>query len=153
MAEKRKLANIPKVLLLYRLHTDNVSNIHAKEQAGGARVIRQAELEKLGLQPTLDELFVHNSSRPKNNTDIKTFLTMQEKWLQKIIDANKKSHIYKEKSLRKVIYKRWYDICSINLSHGTIVWEKFKNSSLYKLGGSKRMFDSIKIFIKTFWKK
>ena len=148
MANFGYLANIPKVLLHYRIRPESVSSVHSKKQKTGASLVRRKLLIKLGLLPSEKDIETHNSTKPSHGENIISFLDKEEIWLMKIIGANNQSKIYKEKSLDKIIYERWRVLCGLNTKNGLMVWRKFRSSPLFKLGGKKRNFDSMKILIK-----
>ncbi|MCX6786449.1 MAG: glycosyltransferase [Candidatus Kaiserbacteria bacterium] len=147
ISQYSKLANLPKMLLRYRIHTENVSHVYAQVQKDGASLVRQQQLEKLGLNPSEEDMYIHNSFAPKKQ-NITDFIGKEESWLTKIIDANAQTQMYSSASLSKIIYTRWRTVCGSNTKGGFSVWRKYHTSLLFKLGGTERYFDSVKIFIK-----
>jgi len=145
LSKHEKLANIPKILLLYRLHKENVTNIYSDKNKKSSSFIRLQQLKELGLSPTPEDMTIHNSIR-SNLNDL-------EKWLTKIIDANKISHVHREKSLQKIIYLRWHEACSFHCKEGLITYTKFKNSILYKTCTENKTLDTLKILIKSLLKR
>lgn len=149
ISQYSKLANLPKVLLQYRLHAESVSHVYAHVQKDGASLVRQLQLERLGLHPNEEDMYIHNSLRPKEGQNIADFIGKEESWLTKIIDANSQTQIYSPTSLSKTIYIRWRRTAGdFNTKGGLSVWRKYYTSPLFKLGGTERYFDSVKIFIK-----
>ncbi len=146
MSKKNQLANLPEVLLKYRLHNKSVTHINTETRKAGVSAIRQKQLETLGLSPNEEDMRIHNSICPTSGENIETFLQKEERWLKKIIEANK--NIYAEDSLRKIIYARWYLICMTNRKRGFTVWKKFTQSELSCGSIWFQTFDSVKIFIR-----
>lgn len=142
------ITNINKVLLLYRVHNKNKGKVFNKETANTGHGVRMRLLNKLRLQPTEQEFISHNSTKPNEKQDLLSFIIGSEKWFLKIIEANKRTKIYKSKSLEKVIYQRWYLVCALNSTGGLVVWKKFLTSPLFKLGRNKIHVDCLKILIK-----
>jgi len=105
------LANIGEVLLLYRLHDQQVGQIHYEEQLACAGKVRLALLLNLGIIPTLEEYNIHQSiSSWRFNAD-QFYLDKMEMWLCKLIDANKKFGVYHEKIFIEVLCRRWLEAC------------------------------------------
>lgn len=143
------ITNINKVLLLYRVHDKNKGKIFNKETANTGHSVRMKLLNKLNIIPTEQEFILHNSLRQGEKQNLLSFVIESEKWLLKIINANKKTKTYKTESLEKVIYERWRVLCGLNTKGEINVWKKFKSSELFRLGKNRRLLDSIKIFIKS----
>jgi len=144
-------ANIPKVLLFYRMHLKNTSRIFKKEMDEAAYRVRSKILKKLGIIENEEEKRLHNFLFPREGETVAEFLKKEEKWLIKILEANKKTHFYKTNSLNKVLYERWRVICGKNAKKSFFVWKKYKNSLLFNIGSQKRYWDNLKIFIKCFF--
>lgn len=140
-----KLANIPKVVLLYRVHASSVSRTHSGVQKKGAGLVQENLLKTLQLTPTEEDIRIHRSIRPQDNESLSDFLLKEEIWLKRIIEANNTTQIYETKALSKVIYTRWETICGINRKGGMRVYSTFKNSPL---SHNKTLIDSLKMFIK-----
>ena len=74
-AAKVRFANIPSVLLEYRIHDDQVGKQHGGEQQKVAASVRAKQLKSLGLTPSRKELELHNRiSRwelPKENAELR----------------------------------------------------------------------------------
>ncbi|MEO8637388.1 MAG: glycosyltransferase [Candidatus Taylorbacteria bacterium] len=153
MSRVTKIANIPEVLLLYRVHKKSSSQINALQNRFGADNLRREQLLALGMNPSPEEVILHNSLWGKEQESIADFLKKEEAWLLKILLANKKTLMYSQSSLEKVIFKRWRTICGFNTSDGLAVWKKFIASPLYDFGGKKRYIDSLKIFLKSLIRK
>ena len=148
-----KLANLPKILLLYRSHKSSICHSHTSAQAKGASFIRKKQLIALGLTPNEKDLYTHNSLYPKKEEKISNFIKKEEEWLMKILDTNKKNKIYNTDSLSKIIYIRWRTICGLNSNEGLRVWKNFIKSPLYGSYNKNKIWDSTKILIKSLLKK
>lgn len=148
MAKYANIANLPEVLLLYRMHTKSVSSSNTSRQKEGASSVRRVQLEKLGLNPRDEDMRIHNSLRPNDGESVMDFLNKEENWLLKIKNANTEKNIYKPESLGRVAAARWYLLCSSNAKHVN-VWRKFKNSEL----SSGKFFENLKLFLKCLLQK
>lgn len=148
------VANIDKILLMYRVHKQSASNVFKQQTSNTAFNVREKLLRKIGLDPSLDEIRLHNSLKPTDNESIDSFLDREESWLIKIIRTNDISHVHNTDSLNKIIYKRWKTICGFNTGKGIQTWNKFRSSKLFKLGtGKRRTVDCTKLFVKSLLKR
>lgn len=148
-----KLANIPEVLLQYRVHKKGYSKEHHDLGFADAMKLREKQLLNLGLHPGEEERRLHNSFKSTVDEPTALFIAKEENWLQKIVSANEKTKRYDENALHAVIYERWRTVCGMNAKEGLIVWNKFHTSPLFALGGAKKYFDSLKIFVKCVLRK
>lgn len=142
-----KLANIPKILLLYRVHKENISHRYSDKQRNGALHIQKKGLHILGLSPSPEEMRLNNSIRPKEKETATVFIKKEDRWLRKIIDANAVKKIYDDTALAKIIYLRWKTICGNNTKNGLAVWKQFVQSPIFQMK-PYQLLDGIKIFIK-----
>lgn len=146
-----KISNIPKVLLLYRMHQASVSADYSAAQKENSNKVRLDLLKQLNLTPTEKELSIHASFSPPDWCDKKTFLNLIEVWLNKILLANQASRIYSQKALQKIIADRWLNACSANSSLGLWTWKKYRQAKF-----SKSVFtwdEPLKLFAKCLIKK
>jgi hypothetical protein len=83
-----QVANLPDVVLNYRLHSAQVSSAQAEEQYQAALRVRRSLLENCGLQPTEAEIALHETlvlGRPSSGRD---YLEQVACWLARLEDAN-----------------------------------------------------------------
>ncbi|MBD1835573.1 glycosyltransferase family 2 protein [Cyanobacteria bacterium FACHB-472] len=123
-----KLANIGEVLLLYRLHANQIGQRHKQEQISSAKRFLLSELETLGLQPTADELNLHQALTCCQFKATKDFVNLAHIWLKKIKSANDKTQIYNKIALSNVLGQRWFFLCNATTQLGWWIWETFWNS-------------------------
>ena len=150
LSQHTKLANIPRILLEYRVHAKSVSHEEIESQRDGASRIRLAQLHALGLQPTPDQVRLHNTVHPKAGENVSSFLHASEAWLLSIRDANEKKPTYARASLARVLYERWRALCSLNAAADPSVAAIFISSPLFRFGSGKRYLDALKIAIRGF---
>ena len=151
MSECAKLANLPEVLLYYRMHQANVSHTVPFKYREGTPLKRKT-LGKLGISPNEKEMRLHNSYKPENGENTQEFIKGQETWLRKIIDANIKKKIYNKNALAEVSYLRFRTVCGTNTSAGLNTWKQFVGSPLFHVT-PLHILDATKIFIKCLLKK
>jgi len=144
-----KFANLPKILLYYRMHPANISKLKSDKQKIGATNARLNMLKKLGINPTDEELEIHASLKAVL-VEGRTFLERSEQWLNKLIEANRIKKVFAEDSLKKVIANHWLHVCKNNFELGWYAWKKFWQSDLSKNLDMKTEWPVlIKFFLKT----
>ena len=99
-----KFANLPEVLLLYRLHNNQTGTHYSNNQLELSNKIRLDLLNQLGLTPTRKEFEVHEKVSRYQYVDIYD----AEKWLYKIYQHNKKNHLLDDKALKKFLDDKWW---------------------------------------------
>lgn len=60
MAANFRLANIPEVLVRYRIHAKNISTEHRSEQKTAAEIISQLHRNQIGMSPLAHDTEIHN---------------------------------------------------------------------------------------------
>ena len=124
------LANIGEVLLRYRLHTQQVGQMHNEEQFACAGKVRLGLLLNLGITPTAEEFNIHQSiSSWRFNAD-QFYLDKVEIWLCRLIDANKKAGVYPEKIFFEILCRRWLEACYALTELGPRTFKKYLFSPL-----------------------
>lgn len=147
------IANIPKVLLFYRIHPESIFQANRQAVRDVGYRLRAGMLKKIGIEQSEEEKRLHNFLKPAENESLSDYLDKEEAWLLKILDANKKQAAYKTESLNKVIYERWLSVCAMNKKNGLPVLKRCRASVLFTIGGKKKYPDLIKMLIKYFLKK
>jgi glycosyltransferase involved in cell wall biosynthesis len=109
LADHTCFANLPEVLLFYRSHPRQVGQRHREEQILGAGHVREAQLARLGLAPTAEEMELHN--RIAEGHFDPEFVTQSEVWLRTLLFANRREHIFPEPEFSRLLSQRWFEIC------------------------------------------
>ena len=129
------LANIPEVLVRYRLHPQQVVNAHETTKIESAQRIRIAQLHRLGLAPDNDELRLHESLSGWQFTPTRQFITDTHLWLMKLMNANQAAGVYSADAFSKVLAHRWAAACAAATHLGLWTWEMFTHSPLQVCAG------------------
>lgn len=147
-----KICNLKEVLILYRIHQNSdsyrqaiLTNATQKKDSE----IRLNQLVKLGINPTTEELNVHNSISTNNLAGIKNKIDIIsiEEWFIKLYHKNVKEKIYDEDAFLNIIKKKWSNVCYNSARLGNWIYFYFKRSFLgrgYKFGVVKE----VKFFFK-----
>lgn len=136
ISDQYKVANISNLLLKYRWHDSNVSVLHAEKQQILKDEIICRQLNKIGLFPTREDLFLHkitydqyrfNEKSPKINfTDYDGL----DKWFSKIVRANALCHKYNQQELIAFLWTRWIVLCISQKQYSKIFKPDFVNYNI-----------------------
>lgn len=119
------LSNIDKILLLYRLHPEQVGKMYKDIQQKTSNKIRFMQIERLGINPSEEEYELHQDISTYKFQSSKDFLNKSHLWLLKLSHANKMNNYYPEPSFSEVLAERWFHICNNAANLGLIVWKMF----------------------------
>jgi glycosyltransferase involved in cell wall biosynthesis len=112
VSENSALQNLPEKLLCYRTHSGQITTSgNSVIRIDSVTKIRMRQLEKLGILPTENEIRIHNVLSDGIAADYDLQLEDAEKWLLKIIAANKLNPLLNSQYLKKIIFERWLRLC------------------------------------------
>jgi glycosyltransferase involved in cell wall biosynthesis len=123
------ISNVPRVLFLYRLHCQQVGALYAEEQRFFSNHVWRAQLEKLDIQPTADELLLHGGQFSRSRENVERYL----EWLSRIQDANRKTGLYPEPVLSRVLAEQWFSVCKGSARLGGWTWEMFRKAPFSRM--------------------
>ncbi len=110
---KTKFADIPEILLKYRIHASQVSRQFRDEQMENGNKVRRILLERAGFRFTERELRMHcllgNSQIITSLKD----LAVLSFWFSKMLEQNRKIKYIDQSVFEKILAKQWYDACGI----------------------------------------
>lgn len=99
-------ANVTEILLKYRIHGKAVSSDKKVLQHECTLGIIQEQLNKLDIKLVEKNENIHvNLLFERQRYDLK-----YKKWIKYIIKQNKKYHVYNEKKLKNILWKKWAEI-------------------------------------------
>ena len=136
IAEKRAIANIPEVLLHYRVHPAQMGTSYSDDLRASEHKRGQAyQLERMGLSPTREGIDIHNflSVVKLPTTPVyPSFNSMQKanEWLLKLKTANDRSQVYSEPMFSQILSTHWYFLCRANTKIGLGAWRTYSSSPL-----------------------
>lgn len=125
-----RFANLRAPLVRYRCHATQVSAVHAMPQAAISRAIRLRRLRALGVEPSADELKVHDALLARNAAPDAERLAATRRWLERLRDANRAAARYAEPAFSRVLATRWYRCCAESVLLGSAPAEAFLRTSL-----------------------
>ncbi|MBA3971942.1 MAG: hypothetical protein H0X46_07320, partial [Bacteroidetes bacterium] len=134
ISEKHELANVPDILLNYRVHSNQITgNIHLADQRyKSVNTLRGRHLEKMGVTPAADEVKIHDLVSDGRKAESQTELHLAEQWLKKLVSENDKHQKLDKHSFEKIILERWLRMC-FNYYGGAKGLSFFYSSSLNKM--------------------
>lgn len=125
-----QLANIEKILLLYRTHPDQVGTRHSRVKYKSADSIYKLFLNELGITPTGEEMELHIAISRWQYPGNRRFVEMAEDWLRKLRKVNRLKAVLPERAFSSVISEKWLATCEGNLELGGWILMKYLRSSL-----------------------
>jgi len=108
-----KVENLTNNLVKYRWHNSNISNTKRDILTALNKKIYLRELQILGINPSAEELDIHNAIREKESQSVpdKEFFLQLKAWMKKLAEANKQNKIYDHQTLLATICFRWIFAC------------------------------------------
>lgn len=104
-----RAANLPDVVLDYRLHAQQVSSDSSARQYEASVRVRRQMLQEAGIEPTDDDMALHESvilERPLREAD---YLARLAAWFGKLEDANARSAYWDAGELHRLLRGRFHD--------------------------------------------
>lgn len=129
-AQKLKMANLPKVLQCYRIHSGQVGQRYGTGQAHTATTVRARQLQRLKLGASKRELALHNEISTWQFSTNTAYLRRIEAWLSAIDRANQQNLQYDPAALKAALERRWWAACRVAAQHNPESWRLYKNSAL-----------------------
>jgi glycosyltransferase involved in cell wall biosynthesis len=106
------LANIPEVLLLYRLHPQQMGQSYKEElRIESTYRVWSILFDDLNVSFTREELEIHRRLWQWQIKYTEEFIGQTEQWFSKLRKANQKTQVYAEPNLTKYLGDRWFIIC------------------------------------------
>jgi glycosyltransferase involved in cell wall biosynthesis len=106
-----KLANIPKILLNYRVHSQQISSVKINEMKNSRKEVHKDQITFLDINPTEVELELHhNIGQMAVTKPSQDFVQQAEVWLQRLYFANQQKNIYPESQFSELLTERWFMI-------------------------------------------
>jgi hypothetical protein len=115
--EKHHLAILPKVLVDYRTHTNNLTATQSEKMKNAVVGIQKRQLENLKLDISEEVMKLHYDISFGGNVQVPEV----EKWLIRIKKANEQHPLYDQKSLHFVLSHRWVKIFERNKESSSLL--------------------------------
>lgn len=125
------IANLPEVLLSYRVFDQSFSESNREAQLRSLKKIHAEEIKRFGLEPSEEELNLHLSFALFSLPTEPSFITDIERWLLKLKQANDKKRLYPTKDFDHLLSTYWLRVCFSNYRDYKN-WKLFYRSDLSK---------------------
>lgn len=143
-----RFANIPEVLLQYRLHENSVSaSNQSVQQEKTYNVIRLA-FKKAGMQISNEEITLFRQVIYAQFKADKHFITEAERLLSQLVKANEQTKFLPEDELRRVVAEKWFHLCYNTTQLGAWVRRRYRDSKLPK-PENPGLLTRLKFFVKS----
>ena len=126
-----EFANIQKVLLNYRIGSEQICAVYAAEQTAAMAPIRLQRLRELGIEPDqsdqeLHEIIMNNTLVPEAR-----YLDRAERWLMRLYSANNAGGAYPSDIFSRRLLEIWFSICLIHYDGAVCSWKRCLYSPLW----------------------
>lgn len=142
-----RVSSVPEVLYRYRSHSMQVTKVQKQQQQWFARQIRLQQLEELGLQPSDDEISLHESICTWQVEGDKERVKKIEDWLVKLKSTNLRNGKYPKTAFARVLADYWFAACTRNARLGLWTYKTFLGSPL-ATDASMRASHKLKFLVK-----
>ena len=138
LAVKHKLGNLPEVLVLGRVHDQQITGQTVDLGQAKKQEIARRQLRALGVEAGEEDLRRHailgRLAKLDHRPD-REFLEWAERWLRKLEDANQITSIYAEPIFSRVLGSYWMKACRRSSTAALSTWTRFLRSPLRRGAG------------------
>jgi glycosyltransferase involved in cell wall biosynthesis len=147
-ADVAGIANLPEVLLRYRLHAQSVSHTNRRVQQQTADRIRREQLVKLGIDASDREMFVHTTLVRGAPHTLALDIGEAEAWLVRLLQGNRQHGYVDHRVLSAVLYEMWFKLCRAHRSRLRSAAGRFLKSPLAAgMALPNRLADAARLFM------
>ena len=114
LSRQTNISNIPQVLHQYRLSPGQISQKHGREQLQCHMRAQKDLLNRLGIEPTEAESYLHGAISFQRSVLRREYLTDAARWLARLQSANSKRGEYPEPAFTKILRYFWTATCQRN---------------------------------------
>jgi hypothetical protein len=125
-----KAANLPEILLNYRVHGQSLTGLDWSAMDEQAILIIRTQLLALGLSPTAEELRFHRQLAMGRLEMTPSRLDQAESWLTTLHAANQLERTLSHEALAELLSDLWFRTCLHTARHGFWVARRYSSSPL-----------------------
>jgi glycosyltransferase involved in cell wall biosynthesis len=111
LAEVTQVANVPEVLLKYRLHPESVSHTNRGTQQDTADRIRREQLRRVGIEADERQMVIHTTLMRGAPHTLNVGVDEAEAWMAALLEANRRSGYCDQAALGALLYEMWFKLC------------------------------------------
>lgn len=130
------VANIPEVLMKIRTCSQSITRRYPDEvHYKNLSIVHSKFVRVMGIEPSDEELALHLSMCTRAfPLQSLAELDSLENWLFRLLDANRKTHIFDQNALTELLAEQWVSACAYSNIFLLPKWKKFSRSELYTMG-------------------
>ena len=112
-AANARYANVPRALVRYRHHPQQVSRQHADAQLEASRRVRGRMLNSLGVHPSSEESDLHERLCYWDVPPERSVLAATRAWFDRLAAANRGAERFPEPAFSRLLITRWGRVCAL----------------------------------------
>lgn len=129
--QRTRLANIPMIMLLYRISDSQVCQVYNGEQRNNSARIRESQLNLLGIFPDDEQRQLHESISRCEFSEYPLHMDRIEDWLMGIREANVRMNHYPEPFFSERVADVWFQVCLNAANSGSCSFTRMWISPLF----------------------
>ena len=114
LSELTNSLNLKKILVRYRVHSNQISLQSRQNQISNAKNIRTELIKKLGIDPSQEDVEIHQSICELDFKPESEYFNKVNLWFKKIIEFNKTAKRYDFRGLNNVICQYWLSMIAVS---------------------------------------
>lgn len=123
-------ANLPDVLIYYRVHINQESNLYNNEQLQTAHNIQKTLFNKLGIIPSQDEWILNDRLMHHQYLPSLSFIEGAASWINRLYKANLSKNIFPKQEFASILALLLFDACSDSTHLSLKTWIIFYKSQV-----------------------
>lgn len=144
-----QVANLPSVLLGYRLHPHSISHSNRDTQRQTADRVRREQIQRLGIEPTEHQMAIHTTLMRGAPHTLTLDLDEAEAWLSTLLEANRRTGFVEQMVLSSMLYEKWFKLCRAHRPQTRSIVRRFLASSLGTgTPWFNRLADSLRLLVR-----
>jgi hypothetical protein len=137
------IGNLREVLLLYRVHAEQAGRRERAVRLQEGERIRRAHLDRLGVQFSPEEQALHHAVSMGEAPAMRNWLAHAAGWLEKILDANARRHLFAAHILNRVLSDQLLLTYARNIGFRPRAYHPFLRSPLRDALGPRALLSLI----------
>lgn len=126
------IENIPRPLLVWRIHQDGVTHRKFNKSNATAMKVQKDELSKLGIVPSEDEASFHRAVGNSSGFSTLTEIRKACEWLELLLQRNLEFQAYSPQGLRQVVAMIWFRLCLNSSGMGVRVLMEYLRAPFFR---------------------
>lgn len=151
ISTKTKLTNLPEILLQYRMHSGQITQLKQKKQHESISKIRSSILrESLKFDFSDREFVLHNSLLNNSYSLSREYVIDAKKWLLRLVEQNRRLKTYNQNLFENKIKNLWFSLCTHSYKLGFWILLTYFFSGVLRGGDS--FSNHIKFLLKSLFR-